>query len=355
MQDLPGYVHDLSLSILGGGHIIHFNRVMARGYHPTDERIPHPLGFWWVPAIACRSAGIPVALNAVSVDPWQPRWADPLMAAFVDSLDYVAVRDVQSQRQLARFASGDTEIRLIPDSVHSVSDLITRGAHSEEFKRFLSDLGLGERYVIVQPTSGLRHYEEIVDGMISDATSRGLDVLELPIFFELMDAIGYYDRLPAVKRARDWPAPLLLAELIANAESVIGLSLHLSIVASAYGIPVHRPSYAPTSKFVELDGLPNLVFLESSTKLTLRDPKHIDLTEVERRKGLLDEHWRRVYALASIRQGPRQIKGWEQIQLTPDLFRRAAGVRDRWQAFRVEMNRRGHFGVDAFRNRPIRS
>jgi len=356
IQSFPSHVGDTRLVIIGGGHLVHFSRAMAHGYGPSDRRIPHPMGFWWVPAVAARMAGIPAALNAVSVDSSIPKWAEPLMTAFVDSLDYVAVRDSQSQRRLERFAAG-AEIKVVPDTVHSVSDLVQRGSQSAAFKDFSARVGLGPDYVIVQPSMILRDHRESVSRLIADAVREGFDVLELPIFREGVDVGGFYGSHRCVKTLDVWPEPLVLAEIIANSRSVIGVSLHLSIVAAAYGIPIHRPRYSAESKFAALDGLPGMIWLESSPGLSWRETRDsdVDLTEVERRKRVINEHWARVYELADSQRYPGRTRGWDQILQTPDAFRRAGGVRHGLPEVRRDISIRMRFLAHAVRTRRWRT
>lgn len=350
IQDFPKSIEDTSLVLIGGGHLVHFSRFVAQGYGPTDDRIPHPLGFWWVPALAAHMAGIPVALNAVSVHPWQPRWAHPLMRSFLDSLDYVAVRDPQSKARLQPFANADTDIRVVPDTVHSISDLIVRGEHSAEFKELVSEIGLSSDYIVVQPAAGLRRESSLIRRLISEARAEGLDVLELPIFDETVDVVGIYQSSEAVKRIERWPRPLLLAEIIANSRAVVGISLHLGIVASAYGIPVHCPPYSNDSKFVVFDGLPNIVSLDPSSRLSLIDPNTVDISEVERRKAEINEHWQRTYELTN-QETTRRCRGWDQILQTPDAFRRSAGIRGQLDGLRMDISGRRRVAVHALLNR----
>lgn len=357
IQSFPNHIGDTQLVIIGGGHLVHFSRAMAQGYGPSDRRIPHPLGFWWVPAVAARMAGIPAALNAVSVDPSIPRWAEPLMTAFVDSLDYVAVRDLQSQVRLRRFAASGAEIKVVPDTVHSVSDFVQRGSHSAAFSDFSARVGLGSDYVIVQPSMILRDHRESVGRLIADAVREGFDVLELPIFREGVDVGGFYGSHRCVKTLSEWPDPLLLAEIIANSRSVIGVSLHLSIVAAAYGIPIHRPRYSSESKFAALDGLPGMIWLESSAGLRWRGTpdSDVDLTEVERRKRVINEHWARIYELTESPRCPGRTRGWDQILQTPDAFRRAGGVRHGLPEVRRDTSIRVRFLAHAVRTRRWRT
>ncbi|MFC7673174.1 polysaccharide pyruvyl transferase family protein [Mycolicibacterium sp. GCM10028919] len=349
IQDFPKFIESTSVVIIGGGHLVHFSRFVAQGYVPTDDRIPHPFGFWWVPAVAARMAGIPVALNAVSVHPHQPRWAEPLMRCFVDSLDYVAVRDVQSKARLQRYASGDTEVQVVPDTVHSISDLVTRGHHSMEYRKLLAAAGIESDYIIVQPATGLRRYTDSIRRLIADARAQGLDVLEVPIFAETVDVEGIYQTSEDVKHLNEWPDPLLLAEVIANARAVIGISLHLAIVASAYGVPVHFPAYSPESKFVALDGLPNIVPLDSSKRLSLKDPGEADISVVEQRKVRVNAHWKRIHELSRSAMSPK-CRGWDQILETPAAFKRAAGIRGSLEGVRLDATGSRRLAVHAALN-----
>src|SRR6187551_2288638 len=48
---LPGEVHGLDGVIIGGGHVIRFDKAVAPGYHPPDAGIHHPTGYWLTPAL----------------------------------------------------------------------------------------------------------------------------------------------------------------------------------------------------------------------------------------------------------------------------------------------------------------
>src|SRR5947208_15695820 len=54
--------------VIGGGHLVHFQKRMAPGYRPTDSSTPHPLGFWWLPAVYAKTLGLPVLAHGISVD-----------------------------------------------------------------------------------------------------------------------------------------------------------------------------------------------------------------------------------------------------------------------------------------------
>jgi hypothetical protein len=87
---------------------------------------------------------------------------------------------------------------------------------------------------------------------------RGLALLELPISPALGDAPSALGGVEPVVSAPRWPSPVLLAEIIAHAEAVAAQSLHLSIVAVAAGVPVHRPAPAAGEKYEVVTGLPGV-------------------------------------------------------------------------------------------------
>jgi lipopolysaccharide transport system ATP-binding protein len=237
------------------------------------------------------------------------------------------------------------EIELIPDSVFSVPDIIERGTHSDAFRSTTERWGLKRPYLIVQPSDALWRHKDVIAGYLRAAAAKGWDVLELPIGFEIGNYTGFYKEGVTV-RAGEWPEPLLLAEIIANAEAAIGISLHLSVVASCFGIPVYRPPYARSSKFVVLEGLPNISFFGDGAPLLGRDELSADLHQVSEYRAKLDVHWQRLAQLAgpaAIADAARVRGAWTQLCMTPDAFRRTGGFRSRIQAKSLELRRRRHF------------
>src|SRR5690606_34840054 len=143
----------------------------------------------------------------------------------------------------------------------------------------------------------LRTVKDDVLRLSREAQARGLQVLELPIGFEIGNDIGFYEDVLGFVRINEWPEPLLLAEIIANSQAVIGISLHLSIVATAYGIPVFRTTYAPQSKFNLLDIFPNVHFLGRNEPFRALSDAAPDLTSAHAARDRLETHWRRLRAL----------------------------------------------------------
>ena len=220
--------------IIGGGHIVRFDKAVAPGYFPAPATVHHPLGLWLTPALLALQHGVPVAWNAPALLGAVPDWAAPMLTAALEASDYVAVRDAASQRELQTLVP-HREIALVPDSVFGIGALIDAAHPSAACLALRERAGLGERYVVVQSVSGI---EPLLRALLTDTDCQ---VLALPMGPVLGDADAYVEAcVPHAICLDEWPHPLLIAELIAGAQAVIGPSLHLAISALACGVPVFR-------------------------------------------------------------------------------------------------------------------
>ncbi|MCW1247327.1 polysaccharide pyruvyl transferase family protein, partial [Pseudomonas sp. SAICEU22] len=143
-------------------------------------------------------------------------------------------------------------------------------------------------------------------------------------------------RLPGAITLSFWPEPLLMAEIISQAQAVIGHSYHLAITALAFGVPVFCSADLTTGKYTALAGFDSLH--------ALPDPATIDPQWFVARLGKtrptpaaqaaadqLVDHWDRVAAI--IRQGKtssQPVLG-AFLQHLPNLLEAAAeGGSQRW-------------------------
>lgn len=348
---LQARMQDFDCVIIGGGHLVHFSRDIAPGYVPEDGTLPHPLALWWLPAVAAAYAGVPVGTNALSVDARLPAWGDKFMASFVSALSYTGVRDPQSRNRLLR-AQPDSDVQIVPDTIFSISELVDRAQPTEAFEAFRSAHGLDRPYVILQPSPGLRRFTPELLALVKAAQARGLAVLELPIGFELGNDPGFYPADWGAIQVRSWPPPLLLAEIIANAEASFGISLHLSIVSSCFDIPVFRPPYERESKFNLLDDLPNIKHLGQGAEFDTRSDSPVsNHAAISQHREALDLHWQRLAALASTRSSEkRSVEAlWPLLAAAPKHALRESSLAERAGEMRVSAGRQVRFTSHAAR------
>src|SRR5262245_8470498 len=253
LTELPAVVGELDLMVIGGGHLIRFDKSIAPGYAPTTSAIHHPTGYWLSPALLAHEFGIPVVWNAPGVHGPVPQWAEPLMAMAFGASRYIAVRDAPSRETVVRFTGGKP-VEIVPDTAFGVSSLTEAQCPSPEFARLRDELGLAKPYLVVQPVTGLDAFVQLARE--NPCAFREYQILILPIGPILGDgpALAISD-IAASICAHKWPDPRTMAELIGGADAVVGTSLHLAITALAHGVPVFRPAhrfdgkYAPLAQF----------------------------------------------------------------------------------------------------------
>jgi lipopolysaccharide transport system ATP-binding protein len=284
LEALPGDLPELGLLLVGGGHLVRFDKGVAPGYGPLSPGIHHPTGYWLGPSLAAAAAGVPVAWNAVGVSPDPPAWARPLLRAGLESADYVAVRE--GAGELLEIAPG-VEIHLVPDTAFCV-DRLLRGDAGAEADALLRGAGIDGPYAIVQPSPSLVQHRAAIERVLGS----GHAVLELPAGPVLGDGPDVLSLDIPVARLEAWPSPFVVTELVARADAVVAISLHLSIAAAVLGVPLLRPR-AAEAKYTLVDGLPGVEALEPATTIPSRAPGD----EIRVRAQAVQRHWDAVAAL----------------------------------------------------------
>jgi lipopolysaccharide transport system ATP-binding protein len=113
--------------------------------------------------------------------------------------------------------------------------------------------------------------------------------------------------MPGVVHLAAWPSPLVLAELIARSEAVIGHSYHLLITALVSGVPVFTRQNLSTGKYSALQRFETIFGLPSSGEPDIewfleRLGRKAPSATVRATNGPLDDHWNRI--AAAIQTGP---------------------------------------------------
>jgi lipopolysaccharide transport system ATP-binding protein len=240
LVDLPAEIGGLDGLVIGGGHLIRFDKDVAPGYGPPSPAIHHPTGYWLTPALIALQHGLPLAWNAPGVHGGIPAWAEPLMQVALGRSGYASVRDEPSRQALSRFAP-TSGIAVVPDTAFGIGQLLDVDRPSPDMVRLRESVGLRDRYVVVQATRGLEAFARLVRDHPECFEGRQLVVVPIgPVLGDDIALLG--DDLPGSIRLPSWPSPLLLAELIGHSSAVVGVSLHMAITALAMGVPVFRPA-----------------------------------------------------------------------------------------------------------------
>jgi len=290
---------DLDILIIGGGHLIRFDKSVADNYNPPHINIPHPTGYWLTPALAGIMCGKTVIWNAPGTSESFPAWSHQFLNFALSNSDYVAVRDRLSQQAVKSIGYTDP-VKIVPDTAFSIGNHYPKEETKKRTEEILSAHKISDNYLIVQ---GTPHVVDLLNLLKSETNLFSqFDILVIPIGPVLGDSnseiINYF---PEVKKLEYWPTPEEIIGLVANSQGVLSMSLHLSITAICYGIPVLRPEIELGIKYSVLKESENVFYAASNNfgeiinfsnavKSSDRNP----CTLVVRAKKQINNHWNEI-------------------------------------------------------------
>jgi Rps23 Pro-64 3,4-dihydroxylase Tpa1-like proline 4-hydroxylase len=318
--DFAADVDTLDAVLLGGGDLIHFVKNIALDYLPQNPALHHPTSLWLTPALIALEQGLPLIWNAPGVPQDIPHWAWPAVRATLLSSSYVAVRDEPS-RQILMAVAPDTQVSVVPDTAFGIASLCNPAKPTAEHETQASRMGLRPPYVVLEPAA---HGPTGKLLRAAAALPPSYQVLILPIgpvHGERNENVPE-SILPDAIRLPEWPDPLVLTQLIAGAEGVIGDSLHLGIAAIAFGVPVFRSPRNDLSKYAILKKFDSVHSLEGDNDISLdwlraRLGRMPLSTAVRDAAQAVYAHWDKVAALVATparRAVPHAIRNlWQRL------------------------------------------
>ena len=297
---LPQMIRRLDGLLIGGGFLIRFDKQVAPGYAPPAPEIHHPTGYWLTPALLALQHDVPLVWNAPGMHCNEiPAWAHPLMKMALSLSRYVSVRDEPSGAALARLSG--SPIAVVPDTAFRIPRLLDLDARpSAGLTRLLDASGLTGSYIVVQATLGVEEFVRFVKRHA--ARLRGFRFVALPVGPVLGEHAAIVDAdLPGVVRLREWPDPLVIAELIARSDAVVGHSYHLMITALASGVPVFTRQSLATGKYTTLQHFETIFPLPADGEtdpdwFLSRIGRTAPSAAARATHGPLNEHWNRIAA-----------------------------------------------------------
>jgi len=307
VSELPQLVDSLDGVLIGGGFIIRFDKVVAPGYFPPSPQIHHPTGYWLSPALIALQHNVPLIWNAPGMhrNPI-PCWAKPLVRLALEQSPHVRVRDALSANTL-RELNEQVQIEVLPDTAFGLPELIDPQQPTPAYRRLCETAGLHGPYLVVHAINGLERFLHL--WKTHSATFARWQLLLLPIGPVLGDQESILGTgLPRAVSLATWPEPLLLAEILAHAQGVIGHSYHLAISALAFGVPIFSSADLSLGKYTALREYRGIHALPNGQAI---DPKWFlqrlgttpPCPQVSAAREQVHRHWDRVAELIS--QGPR--------------------------------------------------
>ncbi|HSP69558.1 MAG TPA: polysaccharide pyruvyl transferase family protein [Bryobacteraceae bacterium] len=313
VRTLPDVMHTFDAVVIGGGHLIRFDKEIAAGYFPPSPDMHHPTSYWLFPAMLALEANVPLIWSAVGASPELPSWGCELLREVLRASTYISVRDTDSQRAVQKLA-GDREVHLVPDTVFGIREL-----HPQKQM-------VARPYVVIQTTPHLTPYADSMRRLLVWLRSQAYDLVLLPISPALGDDAGILREIVGTSSpVRSWTDPAEAVALIANAAAVVGVSLHLSVTALAYGVPVIRPFENALTKYQALHDLPGVFGLEKYAEQPERVHEAIAnrgcrSEQIERFCTTLGRHWDHVSAIVTAPRQERSSKLAAFLQKLPFLL-----------------------------------
>lgn len=299
-------MHEFDAVIIGGGHLIRFDKFIAEDYLPNDERIHHPCGYWLAPALAAGLNTIPVVFNAPGATETVPAWAAAYVCAALEYLSYASVRDVLSET-VVRETGFRGRCDVVPDTIFGIANTVIEP--EAIVQPLLSNAGINRPYLILQPNQTL---DDIAVWLREERISDYYDILLLPAGPSLGDNSETFQRkLPEAIQFAKWPSPIEIASLIAKSRGVISVSMHMSITALAFGVPSLRKERI-VGKCEILDNYDDVFFFDgqNSTESFLNRIKSGAIeVNLKNNRSKLDAHWQciaQVIEKSKRRFSPRQ-------------------------------------------------
>ncbi|MBV4551559.1 polysaccharide pyruvyl transferase family protein [Pseudomonas sp. SWRI102] len=328
LTELPHIAPSLDGVLIGGGFLIRFDKVVAHGYGPTTDEIHHPTGYWLTPALIALQHAIPLMWNAPGMHCNAiPDWARPLLKMALEQSQYVRVRDALSRDALGALA-GQAEIEVLPDTAFGLPCLIDEQQPSAEFIRLRQHAGLSGPYIVIHAIHVVEPFVRLFEDHAE--AFQGYQFLVVPIGPVLGDDPSVIAaRLPGAVTLSFWPEPLLMAQIISQAQAVIGHSYHLAITALAFGVPVFCSADLTTGKYTALAGfdtlhaLPDVATVDPQwfrARVGKTHPSPAARAAADR----LVEHWDRVAAIIRRGKTASQPVLGAFLQHLPNLLEAAA-------------------------------
>lgn len=266
--------------VIGGGDLVQFKKinVLVEDENKNQkEEVYDVLSMWFIPGMIAMKYNIPIIWNALGVPFELSEIQQKFMANFMSQSLYVSVRDNTSRKNLG-LAADALNVKVVTDSILSISKLVKKEDLKERFNNIYNDLGVSfdkENYIVVHVNKNIKDEEVTIlcEKLRNIKNKYGVSIVLMPIGYTLYDDQGINklkenaDEFVQIKKKL---APFDMMSVIANAKFYIGASLHGCVTSTAFNIPNMVYNYGKLNK---IEG-----FLENTKRsyAVLYDPTKLD-------------------------------------------------------------------------------
>ena len=289
--------------VVGGGDLVQCLKIRTLMPHISPEWMDYEaLYMWMIPSVIAWKYNIPLLWNALGVPHKFMDSEKIIVKELCQAVDYISVRDRISKNNLdeCQIATG---IQVVPDSVFSISELISREVVEERFAQTSLNIEKN-KYVVFQANCTYLQTEMqgCIETLLKIKKEHHLDIVLLPIGYALGDEI-FIEEL--VKQCpgefitfENKMSPIEMITILSNAAGYIGASLHGCITASSYGVPIVACNY---NRHVKMDGFLEMVNAKEAVVYSTKDiypvfEKKLVVSEENRKNALsqIESHFQRL-------------------------------------------------------------
>lgn len=289
--------------VVGGGDLVHCSKIRTYMPHISQEWVDYEvLYMWMIPSIISWKYNIPLLWNAPGVPLKFMNSEKMIVRELCQLADYISVRDRISRNNLME-CQITSDVHVVPDTVFSISELISKEELEERFSQM--DVGLEkDKYIVFHANHTFLQTEMqgCIETLRKIKEEHQLEILLLPIGY----ALG--DETFIAELTKECPGefitinnkmnPMEMLTLIANATGYIGASLHGCITASAYGVPIVVCNY---NHHIKVEGFLELVNVQEAVVYRTKDiypvfEKKLVVSEENKKRAItqIEDHFQRL-------------------------------------------------------------
>lgn len=304
--------------VVGGGDLVHCTKIRTYMPHISQDWMDYEaLYMWMIPSIISWKYNIPLLWNAPGV-PFKLMDAEKMIVRELCQLaDYISVRDRISRNNLEE-CQVSRDVQVVPDTVFSISELISKEELEERFSQM--DVSLEKnRYIVFQ--ANCTYLQTEMQGCIETLRKikekHKLEILLLPIGYALGDETFVTELMKECPgefaTINSKMSPMQMLTVIANAAGYVGSSLHGCITASTYGVPIVVCNY---NRHIKVEGFLELVNVKEAVVYSTKDiypvfEKKLVISEEDRKRALaqIESHFQQ---LTDKLETKRSAEGFEK-------------------------------------------